>query len=425
MKKRVLVIGGGASGMAAAIAAAGRGADVTILEHMDRVGKKILSTGNGRCNLTNRKLDAACYHSNQEDFPMKVLEHFSPDDTISWFRGMGLEVRERQGYYYPASDQASSVLDVLRIRLRELGVDVVCGIEPASIQVSAEGFKVICRKREGGSLKYCGNALILAPGSKAAPSTGSDGSGYRLAQELGHRMIRPLPALVQLRCQGNLYKAMAGVRTEAKLVLSASGQELAQDRGELQITDYGLSGIPAFQISRYASRALDERKKVTVTVDFLPSREKREILDWIFRNRALFPDRSGEELLGGLMNKKLALGLLKLAGIRPGDPAGGWSRKQIEALCRQIKGYEALVQSVNPFANAQVCCGGVDTREIDPETLESRLVPGLYLIGELLDVDGICGGYNLQWAWATGNLAGRAAAGAVRPGRKKRKEETI
>ena len=410
MKKRVLIIGGGASGMAAAIAAADSGADVTVIEHMDRVGKKILSTGNGRCNLTNRQMDPSCYRCDEADFPMKVLKHFLPEDTIAWFHEMGLEVRERQGYYYPASDQASSVLDAHRFRLRELGVNVMCGVEPDGIGITSGGFEVSGKKKDGQAVKFWGNALILAAGSKAAPSTGSDGSGYGLAKDLGHRVIRPLPALVQLRCQGNLYKVMAGVRTEAELTLFASGKKMARDRGELQITDYGLSGIPAFQISRYASRALDEGKKVTVSVDFLPARGKKEVLDWIARGRADFPNRTGEELLGGLINKKLALGLLKLAGIRPSAPAESWSRKQSEALCRQMKEYEALVQSVNPFANAQVCCGGVDTSQVDPETLESRLISGLYLIGELLDVDGICGGYNLQWAWATGNLAGRAAA---------------
>ena len=412
MKKRVLIIGGGASGMAAAIAAAEQGAEAVILEHMDRVGKKILSTGNGRCNLTNRKLDETCYRSGDPGFPMKVLKNFSQYQAIDWFQKMGLEVRERQGYYYPASDQASSVLDVLRFRLRELGVKVMCGMETESIRQARQGFQVTGSQKDGERFTVWADALILAAGSKAAPSTGSDGSGYRLAKSLGHRVIRPLPALVQLRCQGSLYRAMAGVRTEAELILYAGGEEMARDRGELQITDYGLSGIPAFQISRYAAQALDQGKRVTVTVDFLPSKEKKDVLEWLLRGKSLFPERTGEELLGGLMNKKLAVGLLKLAGLRPVGLSGDWSRKQAEAVCRQIKGYEALVQSVNPFANAQVCCGGADTRQIDPDTLESRLVSGLYLTGELLDVDGICGGYNLQWAWATGNLAGRAAAGS-------------
>ena len=415
MKKRVLIIGGGASGMAAAIAAAGPGREVTILEHMDRVGKKILSTGNGRCNLTNSRLDAGCYRSSEEDFPMKVLEKFSWEDTLGWFRSMGLEVKDRQGYYYPASDQASSVLDILRLRLKELKVNVVCGVEPVSIKPSSKGFLV--RGKEGNiqdsghkEREFFADALILAAGSKAAPNTGSDGSGYRLAKGLGHNIIRPLPALVQLRCQGNYYKQMAGVRTEADLTLYADEVPVARDRGELQITDYGLSGIPVFQLSRYGARALDGGSRVVVKVDFLPSKTKKETLTYLTKQKECFPQRSGEELLLGLLNKKLALVLLKLAGLKPSEPVQNWSRKQIEALCRQIKSYEALVQSVNPFANAQVCSGGVDTREVDPDTLESRIHPGLYIVGELLDVDGICGGYNLQWAWATGTLAGRTAS---------------
>ncbi len=415
MKNRIFIIGGGASGMAAAFWAARAGADVTILEHMDRVGKKLLSTGNGRCNLTNGYMACHCFRSDEPDFPMKVIEQFGFEDTIEWFSGMGLEVKDRQGYYYPASDQASAVLDVLRMSLKELGVKVICGFSVTSVKkTSHDKWQITGTYKDKSRLSkqetLYGDCVILATGSKAAPSTGSDGSGYGLAKSLGHRIIDPLPALVQLRCQGNYYKQLAGVRTDALLTLYAGEKEQAKERGELQLTDYGLSGIPAFQISRYASKALEKKKRVVVTIDFFPDRTAEETRRFLDQRRKRFPERACEDFLTGLLNKKLSMVLLKLSGIRLTEPCRNITKGQMDHLCRQLKEYQALVQSVNPFSNAQVCCGGVDTRELDPKTLESRIQKGLYIIGELLDVDGICGGYNLQWAWATGCLAGTAAA---------------
>ena len=375
MKKKIFVIGGGASGMAAAFWAARAGGDVTIFEHMDRVGKKLLSTGNGRCNLTNGYMAGQCFRSDNPDFPMKVIKQFGFQDTIKWFSQMGLEVRDRQGYYYPVTGAHGK---------GESG--------------------------QTGQKTIKGDCVILAAGSRAAPSTGSDGSGYELARSLGHRVIPPLPALVQLRCQGNYYKQLAGVRTDALLTLYAGDKEEARERGELQLTDYGLSGIPVFQISRYASKALDAQKRVVVKADFFPDRTLEETRRFLDSRKKRFPERACQDFFTGLLNKKLSLVLLKLSGIRPTEPCSAITKGQMDSLCRQLKGYQALVKSVNPFSNAQVCCGGVDTKEINPDTLESRIQKGLYIVGELLDVDGICGGYNLQWAWATGSLAGTAAA---------------
>ena len=416
MKKRIFIIGGGASGMAAAFWAARAGGDVTIFEHMDRVGKKLLSTGNGRCNLTNGYMAGQCFRSDNPDFPMKVIKQFGFQDTIKWFSQMGLEVRDRQGYYYPVSDQASAVLDVLRMSLDELGVKVICGFSVTSVKKAADGTWQITgaygkgESGQTGQKTIKGDCVILAAGSRAAPSTGSDGSGYELARSLGHRVIPPLPALVQLRCQGNYYKQLAGVRTDALLTLYAGDKEEARERGELQLTDYGLSGIPVFQISRYASKALDAQKRVVVKADFFPDRTLEETRRFLDSRKKRFPERACQDFFTGLLNKKLSLVLLKLSGIRPTEPCSAITKGQMDSLCRQLKGYQALVKSVNPFSNAQVCCGGVDTKEINPDTLESRIQKGLYIVGELLDVDGICGGYNLQWAWATGSLAGTAAA---------------
>ena len=418
VKKRVLIIGGGASGLAAAVWAARQGARVTVVEHMDRVGKKILSTGNGRCNMTNLYMGPECYRSGDGSFPMRVIEGFSVEDTLRFFRGLGIEIRDRNGYIYPNSDQASAVLDVLRQEVEHLGVRVLLSCQVSKIEPLCGMYRVSSSQ---GILEA--DALILATGSKAAPSTGSDGSGYELAKSLGHRVIKPLPALVQLRCQGSMYKQMAGIRTEAKVSLYAesprlnkSGKSaerilLAEDRGELQLTDYGLSGIPVFQVSRFGARALDEGSKVVARVDFMPSWKEEEAFG-LLRKRASHMDyKTVEEMFVGLLNKKLALVLIRLAGVDPSMKSGGLSPRQLGRLLEQIKSYEAIVMSVNPFANAQVCCGGVDVHEVDANTMESKVRKGLYLAGELLDVDGICGGYNLQFAWSSGAIAGKCAAG--------------
>lgn len=413
MKKQVLIIGGGASGLTAAIWAARSGALVTVLEHMDRVGKKILSTGNGRCNLTNARLDESCYYSEEPGFPMEVLRQFGWKDTLRWFSSMGVLCKSRMdSYYYPVSDQASAVLDTLRLEGERLGIKIVTGCETKTISWERKKGKVRFFVQTNCGM-FSGDGLILACGSKAAPNTGSDGSGYVLAEQLGHRVIKPLPALVQLRCQGKYYPQLAGIRTEARLTLVVAGNKERVEEGELQLTDYGISGIPVFQLSRFAAKALEEKKKVQVMIDFLPFMDMEESRIFFNERFAAFGWRRGEDFFHGVMNKKLAHVLLKLAGIPLGEPIENTSKKQRNLLFSALKEYEALVSSVNPFANAQVCCGGVDTSQVNPKTLESRLVPGVFFAGEILDVDGRCGGYNLQWAWASGKVAGVQASMAV------------
>ena len=376
MKKKVLIIGGGASGLMAAIMAAREGAEVTILEHMDRVGKKILSTGNGRCNMTNLSLRPEHYRSSQKLFPMKVLDRFSVWDTLNFFDSIGIVTKNRNGYIYPNSDQAASVLDALRFETEHLGVQTVLSCHIKKAWKMKNGMFTV--ESDQGTFKV--DSLILAAGSKAAPVSGSDGSGYDLAKSFGHTIIKPLPALVQLKCKGTFFKQLAGVRCEAVVRLMSDGKTLAADEGEVQLTDYGISGIPTFQVSRYAACALDEGRQVSAVLDFFPSKSMEDT-------------RS----------------MLKQAGIPMNLTCDRLKDAQLDTLTMQLKKFEVPVTSTNSFEQAQVCCGGVDTRDIRPDTLESKLVKGLFLVGELTDVDGICGGYNLQWAWSTGAVAGRTA----------------
>ena len=416
-QKRIGIVGGGPSGMAAAITAARQGADVTILERNDRLGKKILSTGNGKCNLGNLDLSVDSYYGSAIPFIQQTLARFSEQDTIDFFNRLGLMIKDRNGYLYPASEQAASVLDVLRFELQALGVKVVTECKVNHIKKDSRSGEILV---SDGEKEYRFDALILACGSKAAPKTGSDGSGYKLAKQLGHSLIPTVPALVQLKCKEDYLKAVAGVRADAEIrVLGAekgnvhaksrSAGFCAVERGELQLTEYGISGIPVFQLSRQVNYILREKEHVKVEIDFLPDLSKEEFEKLCAeREGILGRGRTVEEFFTGMLNKKIMLLFMKLAGLKghiPVEDADPAKLKQVYVLC---KNWHVTVNGSNSYDNAQVCAGGVDTAEIT-ENFESRLVPGVYIVGELLDVDGKCGGYNLHWAWASGVLAGRAA----------------
>lgn len=402
-QNRVIVIGGGASGMVAAISAARRGADVTLLEHTDKIGKKILATGNGRCNLTNELQGEEYYRGGRSGFVNSILEQFGLEETLSFFGELGLVVKSKKGYVYPYSEQASAVLDVLKQELRRLQVKLVYRAKIRSVER-----KKVFYVHAGEC--YEAESLIIAAGSKAAPSTGSDGSGYLLAEQLGHTVIKPLPALVQLKAAGKYFEQLAGIRTEAEVSLIIEGTEKIREQGELQLTKYGISGIPVFQISRYAAQALDQGRKVQAVIDFFPVFSHAELYDWIKKNRNHNGRKTAEELMGGLLNKKLAGVLLETAEIEPKKWVEKLTDRQIKRLAGLIKRFPVTVTGTNSFEQAQVCAGGVNTGEIDGKTMESCLVKGLYFAGEILDIDGACGGYNLQFAWSSGWLAGSSAA---------------
>lgn len=408
MKKRVVVIGAGASGMTAAIFAARAGAETTLLEHKDRPGKKLLSTGNGKCNLSNRRLEDRFYRSGEPGFPMEVIRGFPLKRTLDFFEGLGIVIRDRDGYLYPRSGQASSVAEVLKSEIRDSGIRLETNCNVRGVRTLREDtagrFAVLT---DSGTLDA--DAVVLACGSKAAPATGSDGSGYGLAKSLGHTIIKPLPALVQLRCREKFYKQIAGIRIEAGVSLWSGGERLAEDQGELQLTDYGLSGIPVFQVSRFAARALDEGKRVTARIDFFPGIPESRVRDMLWERAARRPQRAMEEFFTGWLPDKLSRFFLTYLGIRGERTAASLSKRDLKALAGIIRAFETGIAAVNSFEHAQVCCGGVDVREVSPRSMESRKRKGLYLAGELLDVDGICGGYNLQFAWSSGAIAGMHA----------------
>ena len=404
-QRKVIIVGGGASGMVAAIAAARDGANVTILEHKDRVGKKILSTGNGRCNLTNEYMTPDCFRGDDTLIVSELLKQFGYQETCRFFEELGVILKNRQGYIYPISDQASTILDVLRMELERLKVMLCLEHHVTAVKKTAKEFVVSTDKGT-----FQGDAVILATGGKAASLLGSDGSGYTLAKQFGHHMSPVVPALVQLKGKGGFFKALSGVRTQAKVSLYVEDKLAGSDTGELQLTNYGISGIPVFQISRYAAKGLYEKKHVTAELDFLPSMSEEAFVSFVKERMAVHGHKTAEDFFVGMFHKKLIGVLLKEAGISFTTIMNTVSDEKFHKLLSLCKHFKIEIEGTNDFDQAQVCAGGIKTTEVNPQTMESVYESGLYLTGELLDIDGICGGYNLQWAWATGFVAGKHAA---------------
>lgn len=397
----VIVIGAGASGMMAAITAARRGKSVAILERMNKPGKKILATGNGKCNFTNNNMDTSCFHGNIH-LIQSVLDRFSKEDALSFFHEIGIWPKEKNGYYYPNSGQAASVAEALKHELDRLQVPVYLEQEVLDLFPDKYGFWI-----KTVQTSYTCRNVIIASGLLAAPKLGSDGSMFSLIKELGHRFVPVLPALCGFYAKGMQFSKVAGVRCDANLTLKIDGNTAATEQGELQLADYGISGIPVFQISSPAVRALYEKKSVTVVIDFLPDISLETLnTEFAMRIGKCETDENADRLLRGLLNQKLIPVLLKHAGIRSDEPLKNISLEKLERLSAGIHDYPVTLEKVRDFEFAQVCTGGIRTEEINEKTLESRLLSGLYFAGEILDVDGICGGYNLQWAWSSGYVAG-------------------
>lgn len=416
--------------MAAAIAACRNrktaGREIVILEKKDRIGKKILVTGNGKCNLTNLSFSSAhpedYYRGENTEKLRTMFEHFGPEDTLLFFRRMGMLTMEKNGYVYPLSQQASTVLDTLRFELERLQVETVVNCRIINMKRFKNGeYEVKSIRTDGESEKeeiWHFEKLILACGSPAGQKTGEGSDGYAYARAFGHRILEPMPALVQLRCGGDFWKQLAGVRTGASVTLTVRRKGkppfVCREQGELQLTDYGISGIPVFQLSRYASCALAAGGRVQAEIDFLPDFENRpeEWNRWIRERLTACTGRSMEELFCGLIHKKIIQVLQKQWDLRTSDRVSDQNRDRILGVFQALRGWKVEVTAANPLSSAQVCAGGVPFSQVS-DRLESVLCPGLYFCGELLDTDGRCGGYNLQWAWTSGHIAGEAAAGAA------------
>ncbi len=402
--KNIAVIGGGASGMISALFARyeadriGVDTEISIYERNPRIGKKILVTGNGRCNFSNENMSADNYHGDS-DFAFGIVNRFNYQDTVAFFRRIGvLSKADAAGRIYPMSFQASSVLDALRAEIDKCNIRLICDNKITSIKCVENGFLL------NGS--FFADACILACGAKAASVHGSDGSGFELLNSFGIDIAPVLPALTALVCD-NFPKGLKGIRAQGKIEIKSGGKLLASDTGEIQYTDYGLSGIPSMQVSGEVSRTLNSTDTpVFAFVDACPYISASELYDHLMSYKKHNPGVSSEYLLSGIVPKKLGLTFLVDCSINPAKNIGILHPSVVEKIVSVIKSKKYKIKSVRSFNDAQVCCGGIRCSEVNGSTLELKKVPGLFVCGEMLNVDGDCGGYNLQWAWSSGYVAG-------------------
>ena len=401
----MIIVGAGPAGMSAAAAASRSGCRILLLEQAGQVGKKILVTGNGRCNLTNRVQEIGCYRSEEPEKVQEILDQFTLEDTFAFFRRLGILTRDKNGYIYPYNEQASAVREAFALMLeqnRNITVRTDCRVDAA--EASGDGFLV-----HTSLGTYRASSLILTTGGLAGPGKGADGSGYRIAKSMGHHLIPTFPALTALYSTAPFLKKASGVRCQAEVTLYCDGEAVAKESGEVQWTDRGISGICVFQMSRYAILALEAGQKVVVSLDLMREWDHNKLYSVLKQIIEDCPYKSPREILRGILPGKLTDIVLREAGLDKEEksllPVSG----KLEDLVGAIKAFPLRINGYGDYGKAQVTRGGIPLSEVTSR-LESGYQPGLFFAGEILDVDGTCGGYNLQWAFSSGNVAGRAAA---------------
>lgn len=422
---RVAVVGGGAAGLMAAITAAQTWQDnvgaqrpesgrvpVLLIEKMDRVGKKLLTTGNGRCNLSNLNLSIDHYHGQDPSFAAGVLAQYTVSQTIGLFRCLGLLCRQEEDRIYPYSLQASAVLDILRLAAERLGVMMATG--HAVRTLAHAGRQTGYRLTVDDGRVILADRVIIATGGLAAPGLGCDGSGYELMTAFGHRRTAVFPGLVQVRTVTGLVQGLAGIKTEGTATVKVGRKKIRTAQGEILFTAYGLSGPPLLDLSRHVTMALQDDPDATVDIvlDLLPGLSFEELTGWLAERRRIDENLALSEYLTGLVNKKLGQAILKQClgqKLTLAAPASALNSQDLSRLAGLLKALTIRAVGTRDWTQAQVTAGGLETAGFNPNTLESRLAEGLYAAGEILDIDGDCGGFNLQWAWSSGQAAGRDA----------------
>lgn len=400
----ILIIGGGAAGMMAALSAKEKGASVCLLERQARVGRKLLATGNGRCNLSNTKLTLRNYHGQDTAFASYALSTFDTAKALDYFASLGLLTTvEPSGKVYPLSDQAGSVVDVLRLAIDEAGIEVRPSFEVTSLKKNKKGGFLVSSKEETLSA----DAVIVCCGGMAGGKLGGTQSGYELLKSMGHTMTKLFPVLVQIKTDTTYVKALKGVRADGAVTVERNGKILAENAGEIQFTDFGVSGPAIFEISRVISTG---KPPLTLHLNLLRNLSQEEVISLLHCRRKTMPHQTLENFLTGILHNRLGRTILRYAGFSFTEPIHSLTPSDIKRIAHAIQDFEIPVVGAMGFDAAQVTAGGIRTEEFDPKTMESRLVSGLFAAGEVLDIDGDCGGFNLQWAWASGHLAGKNAA---------------
>lgn len=403
----IAVIGGGSSGLIAAITAKriNPNLSVYVLEALDRVGKKLITTGNGRCNITNLNLDLSRFHGDDVSFCKYALNRFGYKEIKDFFHSIGVDFINEGDKVYPSSLQASSVVDALRFECERIGVNTVlnCKVEDISF---GKDIKLIA---ENDTVRA--KAVILASGLlSGGDKVGSFGNIFRLLKNSGFKTVRVSPSLVQLKTETDYVKQLKGIKVDAKATLLCEGKPVSSYTDEVLFCDYGLSGPAILQISRQSAR---DDEKYIVSLDLYPDTDKAELISKITARAELLPHRSLEEFFVGSINKRLAQVVLKYCGLRLSEGVASLSDKDFEKIAEALKNFKFRVLSNTGFINSQVSAGGISTDEFNPETLASRRYSNLFAAGELLDIDGDCGGFNLSWAFSSGALAAESAVKAL------------
>ena len=416
-KYDVAVIGGGASGLIAAICAARKGAKVVVIERLNRVGKKILATGNGRCNFTNLNLDINRFHGKNAKFAESALEQLDLGKTLDFFGKLGIAYKvEDLGKIYPKSEQAASILDVLRYELERLKIEERCNVEVTNIMHDKGTFHLSCFASPQKDMKdqsflpsliIEADKIIIATGGKASPNLGSNGSGYTLSKSLGHKIVKPFPVIVQLNLKERFVKQIKGVKFKGKASIGVGREILRTDEGEILFTDYGISGPPILQLSRKAGEQLQNSKHPWLDLDLFPDLTISEMKELIKKRIAFQEEKPLDCNFIGLINKRLIPIILKEAKIKDVNmPSKKLNDIQLNNIARKLKQWRFEVIGTQAWKSAQVTAGGIDVKDLNPTTMESKLIKGLFFAGEIIDIDGDCGGFNLQWAWSSGFVAG-------------------
>ncbi len=406
----IAVIGGGASGMIAALSAARIAPHlrIAVLERMNRVGKKLMATGNGRCNLTNTGASDKNYHGSVS-FMRPAMSAFPPKKVMERLMELGVYPSEEYGgRVYPLSDQASSVLDVLRSSMQEAGIEEICDFEVCSITRAKQGYRLSAKDER----QVIARRIICSAGGMTAPNLGGSTSGYKLLESCGHRSTPRFPALVQLKTDPNLTKPLKGMKYNGSIDILVDGRIRRSESGEVLFTEYGLSGPAVMQVSRAASQALSQKKpqRVEAVLHLLPM-TCDDALSMLRRRKKLLARRPLENFLTGMVNKRVGQNIIKLStGIALSEESASLTDEQLASIAAALTGWKMEITGTQSFDLAQVTAGGIAVQDVDPQTMESLLASGLYITGEILDIDGDCGGYNLQWAWASGMLAGESCA---------------
>ncbi len=402
----VIIIGGGAAGLCSAVLLKRKlpQLHILIIEANDRVGKKLIVTGNGRCNITNRYLSPASYFGKHSEFCETALEKYGFSFTEEFFGSLGIPFTEGDdGKMYPYSLKASSVVDALRMEANTLHVDILCGSKAERITYLNNEYAVTVN----GDIYNAKNIIVATGGLAGGEKLGCNTGGYKLLTDLGLTLVAPKPSIVQLKTETEKIKALSGIKMNSQVTLFADNKKVRSETGELLFTKYGISGPPVMQISR----GVHLSKNITVKINFLPEYKYSELVDFLINRIKLLKSRSCEFFFTGMLPKMLGLTILKLSGINPSDSVENLSQKDCRMLADNIYSFTLNVTGTNGMANAQVTAGGIDTSHFNGVTMESKKYKNLYAVGEVLDIDGDCGGYNLQWAWSSAAAAAEGIAG--------------